>query len=372
MKTFPTLYKTDSKGKIQSWDIASDIHQDGGIIRVVHGRVGGAMQETFDLIREGKNLGKANATTAAQQAEAEAEAKWTKQQERKGYKLSADAIDERPGIEPMLAHRYDQHPEKIKFPAFLQPKLDGHRCLAIVENGTAKLFSRKRSPITGLPHIEAALVRFVGESKERIEFDGELYNHTYKDKFEELTGFIRSQEPKEGHEAVEYHIYDTPHEIAYGLRLDILREQFGDQGSFGPLVLVQTEYVENEDSAMEWFGEFRTQGYEGAMLRNGEGLYLGKRSYDLQKMKSFVDDEFTIIGVGEGRGKLAGHAIFQCETKTGTQFDVKMKGELTKLKAIFDNQKAYIGKQLTVSYQGLTGANQVPRFPVGLRLREDL
>ena len=72
----------------------------------------------------------------------------------------------------------------------------------------------------------------------------------------------------------------------------------------------------------------------------------------------------------EGRGKLKGHAIFTCVTQDGTEFDVKMKGELTELQEIFQNFDQYLGRDLTVVYQGFT-KNGIPRFPVGLRLRED-
>ena len=57
------------------------------------------------------------------------------------------------GIFPMLAHTYRDHAAKIVYPAYAQPKLDGHRCIAMPSG----LWSRTRKPIVSVPHINAAL-----------------------------------------------------------------------------------------------------------------------------------------------------------------------------------------------------------------------
>lgn len=387
MNALPTLYKRDSKGKIQYWAINTAIcltNADSADIIVRHGKEGGKEQVTIDNVTQGKNLGKANETSAVQQADAEAQSKWTKQQERKGYvadKTLVD-VDQRPGAEPMLAHRYDKYPDKITFPCFEQPKLDGHRCTAIVKEGKCKLFSRQRKPITGVPHIIEA-IEALGLAN--ITFDGELYNHDYKDKFEELTGFIRSKDPKEGYEVVQYHMYDLIDlEMPFEERnhnLEVILE--GLEADTNTLKYVDTRLVNNDDEALTYFREFRNDGYEGAILRNKDSLYVGKRSYDLQKVKEFDDAEFLITDVKEGRGKMKGHAIFTCivldtdvdlvtntVTAESQTFDVKMKGSMDKLKEIFENAEEYKGQFLTVMFQEYT-KNGIPRFPVGLRLRKD-
>ncbi len=374
VKSFPTLYKNDSKGKLQTWKVA--VTQNGVMgfyIRTVHGKKGGKLQVNNDLITKGKNGGKANETSPQRQAELEAEAKWTKQIERKGYVVEEAKVnvDTRPGAEPMLAHRYDKYPEKITYPAYVQPKLDGHRCIAIIENGAAQLFSRQRKPITGLPHIEAELISKFGSSLGRVVLDGELYNHDFKDKFEELTGFIRSQKPKEGHEVVQYHIYDMVTTAPQLDRTMLLAKAFIDyEGTI--LNSVYTQLVENEGEALSEFRTFREEGFEGAILRNLTGAYVGKRSYDLQKVKEFDDAEFTITGVEEGRGKMAGHAIFVLiDPKTSVQFKAKMKGTMETLAGYFKNPGLVVGKTITVQFQGRT-KDGIPRFPVATRFRKDI
>ena len=137
-----------------------------------------------------------------------------------------------------------------------------------------------------------------------------------------------------------------------------------------PLVLVETITVNNEDELMDAFASFRAQGYEGAMVRNAAGLYVHKRSYDLQKIKSTDDAEFLITGVNEGRGKLAGHGIFVCQTANGTTFEAKMAGSQAALKQYFKTPGLAVGRMLTVQFQGFTNTSGVPRFPVALRIRD--
>jgi DNA ligase-1 len=373
MKNLPTLYKKGAAGELLQWSI----RVEGTTIVTVWGRIGGAMQTTRDTIKEGKNLGKNNATSPEEQAQAEALSKWEKQLKAKGYVQSlADAeVGKRDarvlgGIDVMLAHRYDQHGHKIVWPAFAQPKLDGHRCIAMVESGKASLWTRTRKPITGVPHIIADLETLI---EGNAIFDGELYCHEYRENFEELTSFIRQEEPKEGHEVVQYHIYDLPWINGdFQDRFETLKEFFDSVTPEFRIKLVETIQVQDEDDLMTAFERFLKQGFEGAMVRNTKGPYVGKRSYDLLKVKEFVDNEFLCVGVNEGKGKLAGHAIFVCETEHGNQFTVKMIGELEELKKYVKSPKLAIGRMLTVKYQGLTKANGVPRFPVAVRFLADI
>ena len=116
------------------------------------------------------------------------------------------------------------------------------------------------------------------------------------------------------------------------------------------------------------------------MVRNIEGEYKYKRSYDLQKLKKFDDDEFRIVDVKVGtKGSMAGKAVFICERirddqqlPEGVTFDVKMKGDMDKLREYAEDPSLVIGKILTVKYQGYTKKNSKPRFPVGERFRVEL
>jgi DNA ligase-1 len=375
VKTFPMLYKAHKSGALMQWEISvleNSDHSTGFDIWTSYGQVGGQIQQTRDLITEGKNPGKANATTAQQQALKEAQARWEKQV-KKGYvedrEKAAKGEDDIGGVLPMLAHRYDEHGDKILFPCFVQPKLDGIRCIAIVENGKALLFSRTRKPITGMPHIQRELEERFPTG--RLVLDGELYNHEYKTNFEQIVSLVRQEEAAENHSVVQYHVYDVVlEEEPYQLRQVFLRDIFSAHPST-QIILVQTIWVSDAEDVQKMYSNFVEAGYEGAIVRTAEGVYEHRRSYGLQKVKQFQDAEFPIVGCVEGRGKLAGHAIFECETEEGQRFNVKLEGSTAHLKELYENPYLWEGKYLTVQFQGFSNKNRVPRFPVGLRIRED-
>ena len=371
----PRLFKKTSTGADQMWEIETKAN----VIVTRFGQVGGKIQETEDVVKEGKNIGRSNETTPVQQAEAEAKSQWEKKL-KKGYVKNledaqqgkVDSIIEG-GYFPMLAHKYSERGDSVTFPAYLQPKLDGHRCTAVVADKDATLWSRTRKPIFSMPHIADALVDLFIHLPGKILPDGELYNHDYHNRFEELTHFIRSSGPEEGYEVLQYHVYDVNMPGTFEERLMWLTSVFQTHNpKNSPLQLVHTIKVENEDEMMVAFEEFNALGYEGAIVRNANGKYVEKRSVDLQKLKTFIDEEFKVVAVVEGRGKLAGHALFSCllPDEKGT-FDVKMKGPLEQLKKYYENPKLVIGRELTVKFQGWTKYGK-PRFPVGWRFAEKL
>ena len=373
---FPRLYKKTSTGAIQYWEIRIiGLLNNIGRIETEFGQLDTeSPQVTHDDIKYGKNIGKKNETSVEQQTEAEARAKWEKQK-KKGYVESildaqndqVDALIEG-GIVPMLAHKFAEQGHKIKYPAFVQPKLDGIRCIAILKDGKCTLWSRTRKLITSMPHIVEAIEKGLPEGD--FILDGEIYNHDFRNNFETIVSLVRQEEPDANHRLAQYHVYDIVTDGTFkerATKLRYLRESLFD----GVLVKVVTLPVENEAEVHSYFTEWRNLGYEGCMVRNAAGKYVNKRSYDLLKVKEFEDSEFKIIGIDEGRGKLAGHVgAFVCLTKDGKEFLAKMSGETARLKDYFDNHSLWQGKVLTVQYQGLTGKEGVPRFPVGIAIRD--
>lgn len=368
-QAFSTLYKRTKTGAVQYWKI--------GVLRNViiteYGQNGTeSPQITQDVIKEGKNAGRANATTAEEQALKEARSRWEKQV-KKGYVEEIDKAvsgqDDIGGVIPMLAHRFDQQGQKIQFPAAVQPKYDGIRCIAIIKDGKCTLWSRTRKPITSVPHIVQELEVFA-ESHGDMILDGELYNHDYRDNFEEIISIVRQQkEPAENHQVVQYYIYDAICDATFDKRIAALGKIFSEAGE-DVVGVVPTFIVHNETELMERYADFRADGYEGAMVRNLGGLYVPNRSYDLQKIKTTESNEFEILGITEGRGKLMGHAAtFVCRTSEGKEFEAKLSGSIGRLKEYFEDHSRWKGKMLTVKYQNLT-SDGIPRFPVGIAVRD--
>lgn len=380
---YKTLYKKTNTGAIQYWKVKVVSHKTKGEIIYEYGQLDtDKPQFTNDFINSGKNIGKANETSVIEQTILEAQAKWEKQK-KKGYVESLDdakagKIDDsiiQGGVNPMLAHKFRDHAHKIVYPAYAQPKFDGHRCIAILDNfGVCTLWSRTRKRITSMIHIQREIEKVFSKSglvKGALILDGELYNHEYKSRFEELSSAIRQEEQPENYEIVQYHIYDCIIDASFGNRTEFLKKIIPVNNKF--LKRVETVSVASEVENLKYYKDCMARGYEGSMIRNANGEYEFKRSYHLQKVKQFDDAEFKIVGIEEGSGKLRGHVgAFVCITPQGTKFNAKMSGDVDKLKEYFENHKLWKNKKLTVQFQGWTNKDKVPRFPVGIRLRDNL
>jgi len=371
-----TLYKRTKGGKIQQWSIEV-MHQldDTATITVTHGLTDGQKQVDTERITEGKNTGKKNATTAVQQATKEAKAKWQKKLDRERYGLTVEESDEKMKTAPMLAHVYEDHANKVDWEKSnfirIQPKFDGHRCLAICNAAQEiTLYSRQGVEITTCNHIVEQLQ---GCMPSNSVFDGELYVHGLP--LNTIGSYIKRQQPES--EQLCYMMYDMPSYDSvfadrYRQLLATVRMWGNDR--FPNLHLARTQEVTSETDAIAFQAKCIENGYEGAMLRHGDYKYLnGKRCHGLLKMKTFQDAEFEVVGCTEGRGKFAGMAIFRCTTDDGHVFDVTAPGTHEDKKTFWNSRDQYIGKMLTVKFQNYSETDTpVPVFPVALRFREDV
>ena len=111
-------------------------------------------------------------------------------------------------IKPMLAHKFDDSRVDWSKPVYIQPKLDGVRCL-FTKHGA---FSRTGKQFKNLAHIETELIPFFKDRPDLV-LDGELYNHNLKNDFEKIISLVRKQKPTaddrlEAKKLVQFHVYD--------------------------------------------------------------------------------------------------------------------------------------------------------------------
>lgn len=356
-----TLYKGTKAGKTQMWQVRTE----GANIITTHGQVDGA-QQTTSKRAVGKNAGKANATTPQEQAIAEARAMFIKKRD-KGYtehQQLASVIR----ISPMLAHSFPEHHTKITFPASAQPKLDGVRCLAYWENGLLHLMSRGGKSYH-LPHITEELQRILPTGH---ILDGEIYQHGKS--FQSISSLVKRLQPETGD--LKFHAYDyinpersAAHQIWRGRRLFLA--EFFKKRKPEHLVQVPSSLCLNKEHAYDLMQRFILQGYEGAIIRDDHAPYLfGHRSHGLLKLKTFLDEEFTVVGYTEGVGKHEGHIIWTCITDEGEEFNVTPKGTSEDRQQWYREARSYLGKRLMVRYFEKYESG-VPRFPIGVGIRED-
>ena len=422
VESLPILYGTEKNGKTKVW--IAKIYLKGkskgtqapAFATIEHGQLDGKKQMTIREYTEGKNIGKKNETTPLQQCIAETKRKWTDKHEKESYQetiqdqaqASVSASDHAPNQPPqhqpiakkyfpMLAHTFEPaataKKNNIVFPCFVQPKLDGLRCIMYRDPVTAELHcqSRTGSYFDTMDHIKTSLAPVFAKHPTLV-FDGELY--TTEIPFEELAGLIKKKKLTPGDKdrlcAIEYHIYDIVDETKpFEERHAMLRKIFAQNAASrmaSPHVtstsastsdhlpqfirLVPTTEAKTPTDFRTQFGEFIEQGYEGIMLRNKKGMYrCNYRSHDLQKYKEFLEDEFPIIGFTQGDGRDKGTIIWICVTKEGKEFSVRPRGTMEHRRKLFQTGEKYVGKKLTIIYQELTEEGK-PRFPVGKDVRD--
>jgi DNA ligase-1 len=394
-KEYPPIFGKDKTGKTRVWKASVFSSQDSnkGIAVIQHGILDGKLQVDTREYTEGKNIGKKNETTPLQQCMQEVEKKRKDKIEKEGYcetlintetpDLSATTtaasashyLPERK-IFPMLANKYEpaaasKKRKGIVFPCFVQPKLDGLRCVVYL-NGTGRPVYQSRTGgyFAVLEHLDTSVQDILSKHPNMI-LDGELY--TTEIPFEELAGIIKkktlTEADKQKIQCVQYHVYDVViPEIPFRERLSIIQQIIA--GDRGGVKLVATYLTNTPTEFNEKFGEYVAQGYEGIMLRNTEGLYQENyRSNDLMKYKEFFEAEYPIVDFKEATGRDAGTVIWECETPEGRRFSVRPRGTQEARREWFCKGGSLVGKQLTVIYQELSEMG-VPRFPVGKAIRD--
>ncbi len=271
-------------------------------------------------------------------------------------------------IKAMLAHKYN--PDKADYPAFIQPKLDGVRCLFTAKGA----FSRANNKFMNVEHIEQALKPFFAKNPTAI-LDGELYNHGLKDDFEKIISLVRKKKPTdndkaEAAELVQYHVYDVASmTIApYSLRLNFIQ----DLTYTYPICKVETKVALDFDEAVKMHKKNLKLGYEGSIYRSFEGRYKGTRSWDLMKFKDFCDAEAVIIDYQIGQGKREGTlGKFIMQDEDGNEFGCPPgKGyDYEAMKNLLVNIHDYIGKTATFTYFQRTKAGSY-RHPLFKCIRD--
>lgn len=369
-REFPILYKKDSMGRVRRWHMV--LNESDGSYATLAGivDVGSSMVQSSWTIAVPKNVGRANETTALQQAIAEVESAYKKKQ-KTGYVLDIAAVDEGLSfIQPMLAKDYNDylyvkgawHMPEAGY--YIQPKLDGIRCIARASG----LFSRKGEPIVSCPHIEEAVAPIFAQWPD-VVLDGELYNHELKNDFNSIASLVNKRknlEPERTRALIRYHVYDIVLDLPFFERHLVIcnRIAFLDSQGSEFIERVKTIKVETRDDLDSWYGRFLGQGYEGAIIRDGSAHYEHKRTRALLKRKEFIDEEFEILDVFEGVGNRSGMAgSIACRLPDGRSFHANILGGFDFYRKLLAERSQVIGKKATVQYFCRTPAG-IPLFPV--------
>ena len=255
---------------------------------------------------------------------------------------------------PMLAYPVSAKPIDYSKPVFIQPKLDGVRCLIQCDNGQITAYSRTGKVWKNIDHILFNLKPFFHWNP-NVVLDGELYNHDFKDDFEQIISMVRKTKPTDEARAksrdnVQFHCYDfVNRKMKFSTRHMWLAKNLPTSYCVKKLV---TLHANDELSAKVAHQVNLDAGYEGSIVRL-DTPYQCKRSHSLRKFKDFSDAEANIVGYEEGKGKRTGTlGKFIMQDDDGNQFGCPPgKGHNYKdLAVMLTNIHEYMGQRATFTY----------------------
>lgn len=312
----------------------------------------------------------------------------------KDYRASLALVDVPRGsiIKPMLANKY---PGWIGGALYLQPKLDGMRCLANADG----LWSRGNKPIIAAPHIQVELAATFKRFPTVI-WDGELYNHDFVCSFDKpmaieieegitydlsagfngLLSILKKLTPTKSDllksaAIIQYHIYDCfdieRPSMRYSERMRFISETFYSVNEWYPhrkVVVVPTIEIDSQERVDHFHQYYVSIGYEGSMIRKDEP-YEQKRSGTLLKNKTFLDGEFKLLRIEEGKGNWAGYAKRAvCETDKGVEFGAGIKGDQLFCQTLLKDPVSKY-ESVTIKHFGETPDGSI-RFPIAVSFNE--
>ena len=280
---------------------------------------------------------------------------------------------------PMLAYPASAKPIDYSKPIFIQPKLDGVRCLIQAEwpnpmRIEVKAYSRTGKEWKNIQHILEQLESFF-EKFPNIILDGELYNHELNNDFEKIISLVRKTKPTisdriESAGMTQFHCYDIiDEELRFDQRIEFVNQSLMLLGD--SIHIVDTLMVFDEDEAQSIHRSNLKKGYEGSIVRTND-TYHCKRSHNLRKFKDFQDAEAYIVGYEEGKGKRVGHlGKFIMQDEDGNKFGCPPgKGyNYQDMRDMLANVHEYMGQTATFTYFERTKAGSY-RHPLFKAIRD--
>jgi len=235
----------------------------------------------------------------------------------------------------MLCSPYEQKlADKVKFPAYVQLKMDGMRFNAIVTDGKVEFRSRNGKEIQLLGNLEEEFRQMAGSVD--CVFDGELMvmmegDHQFADRQtgngilnKANKGTITPEQAALVHatvwDVIPYVMFTdghcgTPYSTRFASLSKLLEKRYSPNKK---IHLVSSDIVQTMDEANEKFQEYLSLGLEGIILKDGSGVWEDKRAKHQIKFKGELECDLKIVAIEEGTGKYAGMlGAIVCESADG-------------------------------------------------------
>lgn len=350
-----TLYKTNKNGTTQQWSVStlSDTYT------VTFGQVNGAMQSVTTTCTP-KNIGKANKTSANQQAELEAAALIAKKL-KSGYSTNPEGP-----VTVQLAMKvksYQDQLHNVKLPAFSSAKLNGVNGMYKRVDGVLSLYSRGGELYPPIPHLEP-LVHQAMDLFKSNELNGELYIHGFA--LQDITSAV--VKPNNNSHLLSFCVFDIADSAEQFYERAMLMHTHSnfDTTIHSTLAVIYNIFCVSHSEIDTHFENCTTFGYEGTVIKNTSALYKHNiRSSDMFKYKKAQSAEFLIVDYELDKRK---HPVFHLHTHTTPPkiFKAKPVGTHEFISSI--DPKSYINNWATIEFETYS-KDQIPLKPVFIGLR---
>lgn len=274
----------------------------------------------------------------------------------------------------MLARDGAKEEKKLVGQVLIENKYDGVRCIAIVQNNTAILYSRNGKVFPNFPHIEAALSK---PEFNNMVFDGEIMSENFQALMKQV--YRKTDVDTSDAYMALFDVLDlVEFNAGKGACTTVERKQILAELPFDECIR-KVDFTQVNLDTKEGQHIFKNmnkiaiaEGYEGLMVKPVGSIYECKRSASWLKIKPIIEVTLTIIDIEEGQGKFEGTAgALVCEgIDDGVIIGVNVGSGLTDemRESIWNNRDDVIGQLVEIRADAITQAEngeyslRFPRF----------
>ena len=274
----------------------------------------------------------------------------------------------------MLARDGAKEEKKLVGQVLIENKYDGVRCIAIVQNNTAILYSRNGKVFPNFPHIEAALSK---PEFNNMVFDGEIMSENFQALMKQV--YRKTDVDTSDAYMALFDVLDlVEFNAGKGACTTVERKQILAELPFDECIrkVDFTQVNLDTEEGQQIFKNMNkiaiAEGYEGLMVKPVGSIYECKRSASWLKIKPIIEVTLTIIDIEEGQGKFEGTAgALVCEgIDDGVIIGVNVGSGLTDemRESIWNNRDDVIGQLVEIRADAITQAEngeyslRFPRF----------
>jgi DNA ligase-1 len=222
-----------------------------------------------------------------------------------------------PVFECMLAHDGANHESKITGVRLVEPKLDGVRCITVVdyESRTVVQYTRNGKVLENFSHITDGILANIDELGRSYVLDGEVVSKSFQD----LMTQVHRKDNVQAQDA-RLMLFDIVPLVEFKAGQSVMAQRrrsnllksfknlFDQMGNID--IIPQKEFnldvFTDEIAFRDYNKEMVSAGYEGIMIKDPEAKYECKRSTSWLKQKPFIEVSLEVTAVEEGTGRNVG------------------------------------------------------------------